>query len=99
MPPASPLFRRLTEVAGKTKWANMAYYYIGMSHYNLKNWNKAIDSLSLVGTEVEDESGEDGDELGRIEIGQRFYAKIEDADVPIMRKLGQPVQARVEVSS
>ena len=52
-----PLFRRLTEVAGRTKWANMAYFYIGMSHYNLKNWNKAIDSLSLVGTEVE-ESGE-----------------------------------------
>lgn len=94
-----PLFRRLTEVAGKTKWANMAYYYIGMSHYNLKNWNKAIDSLSLVGTEVEDESGEDGDDLGRIEIGQRFYAKIDDADVPIMRKLGLPIQAKVEVSS
>ena len=97
-----PLFRRLTEVAGKTKWANMAYFYIGMSHYNLKNWNKAIDSLSLVGTEVSDEGAEateEGEELGRIEIGQRFYAKIEDADVPIMRKLGQPVKALVKVSS
>jgi len=94
-----PLFRRLTEVAGKTKWANMAYYYIGMSHYSLKNWNKAIDSLSLVGTEVE--SAEDGatDELGRIEIGERFYSKIEDADVPVMRKLGIPVTAIVTVSS
>ncbi|MFT6792686.1 MAG: TolA-binding protein [Rubritalea sp.] len=90
-----PLFRRLTEVAGKTKWANKAYYYIGMSHYNLKNWNKAIDSLSLVGTEVEDA----GEELGRIEIGQRFYAKIDDADVPVMRKLGQPVTAKITVSS
>ena len=80
-----PLFRRLTEVAGKTKWANMAYFYIGMSHYNLKNWNKAIDSLSLVGTEVSEEGAEttdEGEDLGRIEIGQRFYAKIEDADVP-----------------
>ncbi len=97
-----PLFRRLTEVAGKTKWANMAYFYIGMSHYNLKNWNKAIDSLSLVGTEVSDEGTEttaEGEDLGRIEIGQRFYAKIEDADVPIMRKLGQPVKAIVKVSS
>jgi TolA-binding protein len=90
-----PLFRRLTEVAGKTKWANKAYYYIGMSHYNLKNWNKAIDSLSLVGTEVEDA----GEELGRIEIGQRFYAKIDDADVPVMRKLGQAVTAKITVSS
>ncbi|MFT5857238.1 MAG: TolA-binding protein [Verrucomicrobiales bacterium] len=93
-----PLFRRLTEVAGRTKWANMAYFYIGMSHYNLKNWNKAIDSLSLVGTEVE-EAGDGKDELGRIEIGQRFYSKIVDADVPIMRKLGVPVRAQVKVSS
>ena len=91
-----PLFRRLTEVAGRTQWANMAYFYIGMSHYQLENWNKAIDSLSLVGTEV----GEtEGDELGRVEIGQRFYAKIEDADVPVMRKLGQEIKAQVKVSS
>ena len=96
-----PLFRRLTEVAGKTKWANMAYFYIGMSHYKLENWNKAIDSLSLVGTEVSDgkETPKKEEDLGRIEIGQRFYAKIEDADIPIMRKLGQPVEAFVEVSS
>jgi len=94
-----PLFRQLTEVAGRTKWANMAYFYIGMSHYNLKNWNKAIDSLSLVGTEVEEASGEAGDELGRIEIGQRFYSKIEDADIPIMRKLGVAITAEVKVSS
>jgi len=93
-----PLFRRLTEVAARTKWANMSYFYIGMSHYQLKNWNKAIDSLSLVGTEVE-EAGEGQDDLGRIEIGQRFYSKIVDADVPVMRKLGVPVQAQVKVSS
>ena len=42
-----PLFRRLTEVAGKTKWANMAYYYIGMSHYQLKNWNLHDDTLRV----------------------------------------------------
>ncbi len=95
---AFPLLRRLTEVAGKTKWANQAYFYIGMSHYNLKNWNKAIDSLSLVGTEVEDTEEAAGD-LGRIEIGQRFYSKIVDADVPIMRKLNVPVTAKVTVSS
>jgi len=93
---AFPMFRRLTEVAGKTTWANQAYYYIGMSHYHMGNWNKAIDSLSLVGTEVADTAADD---LGRIEIGQRFYAKIVDADVPVMRKLGQPVQAIVKVSS
>jgi TolA-binding protein len=93
-----PLFRRLTEVAGRTKWADMAYFYIGMSHYNLKNWNKAIDSLSLVGTEAGTPADE-GENLGRIEIGQRFYAKISDADIPILRKLEVPVTATVKVSS
>ncbi|MEY3395316.1 MAG: hypothetical protein RL346_1552 [Verrucomicrobiota bacterium] len=93
---AFPMFRRLTEVAGKTPWANQAYFYIGMSHYQMGNWNKAIDSLSLVGTEVADA---EGDDLGRIEIGQRFYSKIVDADVPVMRKLNQPIQAMVKVSS
>jgi TolA-binding protein len=94
---AFPMLRRLTEVAGKTPWANQAYFYIGMSHYHMGNWNKAIDSLSLVGTEVADT--EAADDLGRIEIGQRFYAKIVDADVPVMRKLNQPIQATVKVSS
>ena len=93
---AFPMFRQLTEVAGKSKWANKAYYYIGMSHYNLRNWNKAIDALSLVGTEVE-ETGDD--KMGRVEIGQRFYAKISDADIPVLRKIGKDVRARVLVSS
>jgi tetratricopeptide (TPR) repeat protein len=92
---AFPMFRRLTEVAGKSKWANMAYYYIGMSHYSLRSWNKAIDALSLVGTEVEDS----GDKMGRVEVGQRFYAKISDADIPVLRKIGKDVKARVTVSS
>jgi TolA-binding protein len=92
---AFPLLRRLTEVASHSKWANMAYFYIGMSHYNLKNWNRAIDALSLVGTEVD----ESGDDLGRIEIGQRFYAKITDSDIPVMLRLNQPIQAKVTVSS
>jgi len=92
---AFPMFRRLTEVAGKSPWANKAYYYIGMSHYNLKNWNKAIDALSLVGTEVQDTE----DKVGRIEIGQRFYAKVSDADIPVLRKIGKDVKAEVKVSS
>ena len=92
---AFPMFRRLTEVADKSSWANKAYYYIGMSHYNLRSWNKAIDALSLVGTEVEDT----GEKMGRIEIGQRFYARISDADLPVLRKIGKEVSARVTVSS
>ncbi len=94
-----PLFRRLTEVADRTPWANKAYFYIGMSHYNLKNWNKAIDALSLVGTVMSEDEAGSGEDLGRIEIGQRFYAKVADADIPVMNRLGIPVTAAVESSS
>ena len=92
---AFPMFRRLTEVAAKTDWANKAYFYIGMSHYNLKSWNKAIDALSLVGTEMEDS----GDDMGRIEIGQRFYAKISDEDIPVLKRLKKRVKVDVVCSN
>jgi len=88
-------FRRLTEIAGRSQWANKAYFYIGMSHYSLKNWNMAIDALNLVGTEIEDT----GDAVGRIEIGQRFYAKITDDDLPVLKRLKQDVTATIKVSS
>lgn len=94
-----PLFRRLTEVADRTPWANKAFFYIGMSHYNLKNWNKAIDALSLVGTVMSDDESSSEDDLGRIEIGQRFYSKIADADIPVMNRLNIPVTAIVTSSS
>lgn len=94
-----PVFRRLTEVADRTPWANKAYFYIGMSHYNLQNWNKAIDALSLVGTVMSDDESTTEEDLGRIEIGQRFYSKIADADIPVMNRLGIPVTAIVTSSS
>ncbi|MFU8893942.1 MAG: tetratricopeptide repeat protein [Luteolibacter sp.] len=94
-----PLFRRLTEVADRTPWANKAWFYIGMSHYNLQNWNKAIDALSLVGTVMSEDESENSDDLGRIEIGQRFYSKISDADIPVKNRLGIPVTVTVESSS
>jgi TolA-binding protein len=90
-----PAFRRLTEIAGRSQWANQAYFYIGMSHYALKNWNKAIDALNLVGTEVSD-AGEGG---GRVEIGHRFYAKITDDDFPVLKRLGKDISATIVVSS
>ncbi len=93
---AFPMFRQLAKVAAKTEWANKAYYYIGMSHYQLKSWNKAIEALALVGTEKADNKDDD---MGRIEIGQRFYARIIDEDVPVLIRLKKTVKVKVEVSS
>jgi len=92
---AFPLFRRLLEVADKSHWADLAYFYIGMGHNKMENWSKSVDALARVGTEAEDEEGGSG----RIEIGQYFFTKINDADFPVMREQGEPIRATVKVSS
>lgn len=92
---AFPLLRRLLKSSGKKKWTDLAYFHIGEGHYHLENWNKMIDVLSMVGTTADDSEGE----LGRIEIGQRFYAMITDADIPVLRRIKRPVRARVTTSS
>ena len=79
----------------------MAYFYIGMSHYNLKNWNKAIDSLSLVGTEVSEEGAEttdEGEDLGQLRSASASMPRLR-MPTSHLRKLGQPIKAIVQVSS
>jgi TolA-binding protein len=93
---AFPLFRRLIDAAGQSKWADKAYFHIGKSHYNMKNWSKMIDALSMVGTVLEEGNS---DTLNRIEIGQRFYVRVEDADIPVLRRLNRPISVKVTVSS
>ena len=92
---AFPVLRRITRNYPNTIWANQAYYYIGMCHFMQENWNKAIEALSLVGTFV------DQDEIGLeyIEAGHRFFAKITDADLSILRKLGKQITIGVETKN
>lgn len=88
---AFPVLRRITKSYPNTVWANQSYYYIGMGHFRMENWKKAIDALSLVGTfvDTQDES------VKYIEAGSRFYVKIEDTDLPVLRRLGRPIKAEV----
>ncbi|MDP7249015.1 MAG: tetratricopeptide repeat protein [Planctomycetota bacterium] len=86
-----PILRQITRTYPNTIWANQAYYYIGMCHFMQKNWNKAIESLSLVGTFVDPES----DSIKYIEAGHRYYIKINDADLPILKKLGRNITVEI----
>jgi TolA-binding protein len=85
---AFPTLRKVTMDYPNTVWANQAYFYIGMCHFVQENWNKAIEALSLVGTYVDPDSPT----VHFVEAGRRFYVKVEDADLPVMVRLGfQPV--------
>ena len=92
---AFPLLRRITTDFPNTVWANQSYYYIGMCHFAQGNWNKAIESLGLVGTFVD----EAGDELEFCEAGRRFYVKIYDTDLPVLAKLGEEVKVTITSKS
>ena len=92
---AFPVLRKITRDHPNTVWANQAYYYIGMCHFAQGNWNKAIDALNLVGTFVDPASPT----VDYVEAGRRFYTKIEDDDLPVLRSLGREVDVTVTSES
>jgi outer membrane protein assembly factor BamD (BamD/ComL family) len=92
---AFPVLRRITSNYPHTPWANQAYYYIGMSHFAMGHWNKAIEALGLVGTSVDPDSPA----VEYAEAGRRFYVKISDGDLPILHRLGKEVTVEVQTHS
>jgi TolA-binding protein len=91
---AFPLLRQITTQYPNTVWANQAYYYIGLSHFAQQNWSKAIEALSLVGTSVDSNSPT----ARYAEAGRRFYARIEDNDLPVLTALGKTVGVTVQTT-
>ena len=92
---AFPILRKITTRYPNTVWANQAYYYIGMCHFAQGKWSKAIEALNLVGTFVDASSPT----IEYIEAGRRFYIKIDDADLPVLGRLGRETTVRVVSSS
>lgn len=87
--------RQLVTEYPNTIWANQAYYYIGMCHFQRRSWSNAIEALNLVGTSVDPESPS----VEYVEAGWRFYVKIDDADLPVLRRLGKDVKVSVSTKS
>lgn len=73
---------------------NEAYYYIGLGHFQLAHYSRAITALERVGTTL---SGDDAQTV-KLEAGKRFFVKIEDADLAVLEP-GQAVRVRCRVSS
>ena len=77
-----------------SKQVNQAYYYIGLGHFQLGHYSRAIDALEKVGTSM----GEDDSQLEKVEAGKRLFVKIEDADLAAL-ETGAPVIVQCETSS
>lgn len=59
---------------------NHAYHYIGLAHFQLGHYSRAIAALEKVGTNVSEEDGL----TPKVEAGKRFFVKIEDADLAVL---------------
>ncbi len=73
---------------------NEAYYYIGLGHFQLGHYSRAIAALEKVGTALSD--GQQGVE--KLEAGKRLFVKIEDADLAVLGP-EDAIQVRCEVTS
>jgi tetratricopeptide (TPR) repeat protein len=73
---------------------NDAYYYIGMGHFQLGHYSRAIAALENVGTAM---SG-DKAKIEKVEAGKRLFVRIEDADLAILDP-SQPIEVQCEASS
>jgi len=74
------ILRRVTNEYPWSVYANESFYYIGMCHFKLKHWTRAIEALEMVGTSVplEDNSGMPA------ELGQRLFVKVYDKDLIVL---------------
>ena len=72
--------REVVEKYPVSPQVNEAYYYIGLGHFQLGHYSRAITALEKVGTTLSGESGK----AEKLEAGKRFFIKIEDADLAVL---------------
>jgi tetratricopeptide (TPR) repeat protein len=74
------IMRDVIEDFPVSEQVNQAYYYIGLGHFQLAHYSRAISALEKVGTTLSKED----DQSGKLEAGKRFFIKIEDADLAVL---------------
>ena len=58
---------------------NEAYHYIGLGHFKLGHYSRAIEALEKVGTAISSEDSKSD----KVEAGKRLYVKLDDRDFAI----------------
>lgn len=74
------VMRDVIEQFPVSKEVNKAYYYIGLGHFQLGHYSRAIQALEKVGTALASQEGTEE----KLEAGKRLYVKIEDADLAVL---------------
>ncbi len=90
-------FQLMREVVDKfpaSPYVNDAYYYIGLGHFQLGHYSRAITALENVGTGL---SGEKTT-TEKLEAGKRLFVRIDDADLAIL-DMQRPVEVQCETTS
>ncbi|MGI9240592.1 MAG: tetratricopeptide repeat protein, partial [Verrucomicrobiales bacterium] len=88
------IMREIIEHFPASGHVNSAYYYIGLGHFKLGHYSRAIEALEKVGTALSDQDLR----LEIAEAGRRLYIKIDDQDLAILEP-GQPVEIICRVAS
>ena len=88
------VMRDVIEKFPVSRHVNQAYYYIGLGHFELGHYSRAISALEKVGTTL---SGKD-EQVEKVEAGKRFFVRIDDADLAALDP-GTPVKVRCETRS
>lgn len=73
---------------------NEAYYYIGLGHFELGHYSRAIQALEKVGTTFSGEVGK----AEKLEAGKRLFVRIEDADLAVLEP-NQPIKVTCKATS
>lgn len=74
------IMRDVIEQFPSSPEVNEAYYYIGLGHFKLDHYSRAIEALEKVGTAL---SSKDSF-IEKVEAGKRLYVRIDDQDFAIL---------------
>ena len=88
------IMREVIERFPVSKQVNEAYYYIGLGHFQLGHYSRAISALEKVGTTLSSEAGK----VEKLEAGKRLFVKIEDADLSALEP-GQSIKVECIATS
>ena len=74
------IMRDVIEQFPTSSEVNEAYYYIGLGHFKLGHYSRAIEALEKVGTALSSKDSL----IEKVEAGKRLYVKIDDQDFAIL---------------
>ena len=88
------IMRKVIEKFPSSPQVNRAYYYIGLGHFKLGHYSRAIAALEKVGATMADNKKA----APKLEAGKRLFIKIEDADLAVL-DAGDTVKVRCVTTS